>query len=538
MTDAADALQRRLAELRNVADLGTGRLPAGVEERVATTVENASARLGHGTSHTVVALAGATGSGKSSLFNAIVGEELAPSSPRRPTTSIARAAIYGDGAEALLDWLEITQRHRISSTGDELDGLILLDLPDHDSTAATHRAEVERLVAVVDVFCWVVDPQKYADAALHDDYIQRFAGHGAVTLVALNQVDLLDAEAKRACLAHLGTLLTEDGLVGMRVVATSALTGEGVPELRRELAARTAERRAIVRRLDADLDWLAGDLFSAVGDTTPRSVSNDARDALVEAAAKVAGVDIVAEATGAAYRHRSSSVAGWPPVRWVRKLRPDPLKRLGIHRASADDSAGTAGDGTVSVRRTSLPTPAPGADVALASAGRNLAATVSKDLPTLWRERLDQSVSTNVAGLNGHLDASIATGDIAVDPARWWTLAGIGQRVVTAALAVGLIWLGVLFVLDWFHVPDPPLPKVNGWPLPTLLAIGGGLIGLAIAALSRRLAAIGARHRTQVTRAALTKGVAKVVDAEVIGPVNAELDTMQQLSDAVRKFQR
>ena len=35
----------------------------------------------------VVALAGATGSGKSSLFNALVGEEVAQAGTRRPTTS-------------------------------------------------------------------------------------------------------------------------------------------------------------------------------------------------------------------------------------------------------------------------------------------------------------------------------------------------------------------------------------------------------------------------------------------------------------------
>ena len=531
---SADALQGRLNDLRHVADLGDGRLPDDVETRVAATVENATARLGHGTSFTVVALAGATGSGKSSLFNALVGEDLAPVGVRRPTTSVARAAVFGDGSEALLDWLEISQRHRMADNAD-LEGLVLLDLPDHDSTAASHKAEVERLVNVVDVFCWVVDPQKYADAALHDNYIQRFAGHGAVTVVALNQADLLDADAKRACLSHLTQLLAEDGLTGMRVVATSTRSGEGVAELRRELAARTAERRAIVRRLDADLDWLAGDLFTAVGDTTPPPVSSDSRDRLVRAAAVVAGVDVVAEAAGAAYRHRSGAVAGWPPVRWVRKLRPDPLRRLGIERKP---SGGEEAGATASIRRTSLPGPPPGSDVALATAGRDLSGSISTNLPTLWRSRLETVVSDGVTTLPARLDAGVATSDLAVDPARWWTAAGFAQRVVTAALAVGLIWLGVLFALSWFRVPDPPLPKIGDIPLPTLLALGGALLGLLVAAVARRVADIGARRRAERARSSLTKGVALVVDEAVISPVNHELDMMRQLNDAVRKFQR
>jgi len=133
---------------------------------------------------------------------------------------------------------------------------VLIDLPDHDSTAAEHRAEVDRLVEVVDAFVWVVDPQKYADAALHEGYLRRFAGHAAVTLVVLNQIDLLAETDRAATQEHLGRMLAEDGLVGVRVLPTSTTTGAGVDALRRELAARVAERRALLARLDADLDWV------------------------------------------------------------------------------------------------------------------------------------------------------------------------------------------------------------------------------------------------------------------------------------------
>ena len=52
---------------------------------------------------------------------------------------------------------------------------MLLDLPDHDSTVAAHRLEVDRLVALVDVLVWVLDPQKYADAAIHERYLRPLA---------------------------------------------------------------------------------------------------------------------------------------------------------------------------------------------------------------------------------------------------------------------------------------------------------------------------------------------------------------------------
>ena len=39
-----------------------------------------------------------------------------------------------------------------------------------------HRLEVDRLVELVDLLVWVLDPQKYADAALHDRYLRRSPG--------------------------------------------------------------------------------------------------------------------------------------------------------------------------------------------------------------------------------------------------------------------------------------------------------------------------------------------------------------------------
>src|SRR5690606_15305226 len=98
--------------------------------------------------HTVVAVAGATGSGKSSLFNALAGRPLADVGVRRPTTAITEAAVFGGGAGELLDWLGVTRRHVLTTDDDDddLTGLVLLDLPDHDSVEAAHRDEVDRLV--------------------------------------------------------------------------------------------------------------------------------------------------------------------------------------------------------------------------------------------------------------------------------------------------------------------------------------------------------------------------------------------------------
>ena len=85
----------RLAALDEVIAGGTGRL---ADERLAPAREvarRAGERLRLSGSHTVVALAGATGSGKSSLFNALAGVDLSAVGVRRPTTGVAHAVIWG-----------------------------------------------------------------------------------------------------------------------------------------------------------------------------------------------------------------------------------------------------------------------------------------------------------------------------------------------------------------------------------------------------------------------------------------------------------
>ncbi|MCU1688574.1 MAG: putative transporter, partial [Jatrophihabitantaceae bacterium] len=66
----------RLSGLREVVRLGGGRVGPELLEPVEALLSQASARRSLSPDRTVVALAGGTGSGKSSLFNAIAGGEL------------------------------------------------------------------------------------------------------------------------------------------------------------------------------------------------------------------------------------------------------------------------------------------------------------------------------------------------------------------------------------------------------------------------------------------------------------------------------
>ena len=84
----AVATRDRRSRPRRSSGARRGRRPAG-RRRVAAArqiIAKVGERSALGGDHTVVALAGATGSGKSSLFNALAGLELAQIGARRPTT--------------------------------------------------------------------------------------------------------------------------------------------------------------------------------------------------------------------------------------------------------------------------------------------------------------------------------------------------------------------------------------------------------------------------------------------------------------------
>jgi hypothetical protein len=90
----ADALVERVIGLRQFVLAAEGNIPEKDLVPARTVVDRAGERLALSKAHTVVALAGATGSGKSSLFNALSGLQISRVGVRRPTTGIAHACVW------------------------------------------------------------------------------------------------------------------------------------------------------------------------------------------------------------------------------------------------------------------------------------------------------------------------------------------------------------------------------------------------------------------------------------------------------------
>jgi GTP-binding protein EngB required for normal cell division len=540
VTVAGQEVVRAQAEALDAAlTAGGDQLDAGqvaAARQVVAKVGQRSALVGD---HTVVALAGATGSGKSSLFNALAGQELAQIGATRPTTSTPSAAVWGgDDAGPLLDWLAVPRRHGVSSDGrrsevesgeggsvGSLDGLVLLDLPDFDSRELSHRAEAERVLALCDVFVWVTDPQKYADALLHDEYVRQLAGHAAVMLVVLNQVDrLLSPEAVDACRDDLVRLLRLDGVEGVQVLTTSVATGQGIGELRQRLANAVAGHEAARQRLSADLTAVAGRLRQGVGDREP-SLDAGADDRLIDALSRASGVPVVLDAVEQDYRREALGRTGWIFTRWGRKLRPDPLRRLRLDRVPSQvlDRVDPL-DVREIVGRSSIPAPSASARSAVKLAALTLTERAADGLPVLWAEAVSDAAAPTDARLYERLDRVVVATPLRGNPPMWWRLTGWLQWVFGLAAVVGLVWLLVLGVIGWLKLPEIETPMVGVLPLPTLLLVGGLVLGWLGAWLARALARIGARRRREMVGRRLRSAIGDVATEQLVEPVREVLD--------------
>jgi GTP-binding protein EngB required for normal cell division len=513
------ALDRRLTALADAIRLADGRVEPASVEAARAIVRRAGERLGLGLDATVVALAGPTGAGKSSLFNLLAGRELSRVGVRRPTTSATTAARGSAADPALLDWLDVPTRHALDAGASK--GLVLIDLPDFDSVEVSHRMEVDRLVRLVDLLVWVVDPQKYADAALHERYLRPLAGHAASMIVVLNQVDRLGGQAGRAR-DDLRQLLATSGLASVPVLAVSARTGEGSAPLRRIIEERVQSRAAALARLSGDVTGVAHDLRAAVGDGRAAGVGRHDRELLVASLAEAAGVPAVVRAVDAAHRHRGALAAGLPWVSWLRRLRPDPLRRLGVGPSPREDV------------RTSLPRATPVQRAQVDSAIRTAAATAATGLQEPWPSLARRAATAKEPELADRLDRAIAGADLRMRPPRWWTPAGWAQRLLAALSVAGLVWLAALAGLGYLQLDDAmPTPDIGGLPVPTALLLGGLVAGALLAFVARVSNRIGAGRRARRARRALHDRITAVADELILGPLQAELGAHGELTRAL-----
>ena len=589
---ATSPFARSVASLKDAISYGEGRVPETVLLDAAETLERLSQRRELSTEHTVIGFFGATGSGKSTLFNAIAGQNIALSAPTRPTTSTVQAAIWeAEGSEELLDWLGIDKRvypqtQALAAEGEATEGneaggnnkvaggvapnavtepapglfnrirravggrgemrtrtggLILLDMPDFDSVTTTNRDLAARMMRYVDVLVWVVDPQKYADAVIHRDFMVPLAASGAQALCVLNQADKLAPAEVPAVLASLTRLLQAEGTEAHLLaapIAVSARTGEGVDVLRDLLAQVAAAKSLSLQRTDAQLHATASQLRTYAGGegtVLAGAYALEAEQKLVKACYSSSQAEQVLQAATASYRRAAGQRTGWILTRWMSRLKADPLRRLHLGQqdetkstSKAEKSAGMLGSDSENAPElvaSSLPPLSAAQKAGMANAVRQYSKQMAARIDEPWKRSMKEAALSREAELPELLERDMVRIDYGLGRTRApWVIFNALQWIALMSALVGVGWLTLISGMAYLQIQLPPAPTPEGSPvpLPTLLLLLGVLLGIASAGVGRLLTAMGSRYYARKLRGRLQTGVEKAVQSCVVAPVQQE----------------
>ncbi|HEX9031311.1 MAG TPA: GTPase, partial [Streptosporangiaceae bacterium] len=485
-------LSARLMALARMIQIGSARTGRdGFSKKLLADAEEVLGRAGErmrlSSSHTVVVLAGGTGSGKSSLFNRLAGADFSTVGVTRPVTKDAHACVWGaTGSRALLDWLGVPARYRYSRASaldkgeDDLTGLVLLDLPDHDSVMSHAGELVDRLVGMGDVMIWVLDPQKYADAAVHRRFLVPLAGHSDVLSVVLNQSDLLDDSGVEDCVADLRRLLDSEDLHDVPILATSAVTGAGLDGLRARLVQAVAARRAAADRISADVDDVVARFEPYAGgtDAPAENVPDAGKDRLAQRLAAAAGLEAVSDSLRSARELRAADFVGWP-VAWLaqRLTGRDPMRKVRLGMLWNDLRSVTVG-------------PAGAQQAEIDNALTELGDEMAGPLPKPWSQTVRTATRSRADKIPAAVGAAIGEALPAEDSVVWWwRLAGLGQGLLLGLAAVAVIWMALITVFGVFHAASAPGLLSDTGALPWIAA--GAVLTLVLGAVTASVCMIG-----------------------------------------------
>lgn len=498
-----------MADLRDLIDrfdrlvaTAEGLVPEPALETAARVGRRARDRRGFLGDTVVVALAGGTGSGKSSLVNALAGEVVAESGAQRPTTFEPLAWIPANpepGLVRLLDSIGIEDR----VGQDRVPWLAVIDLPDTDSVSEDNRATVERVLPLVDAIVWVVDPEKYQDRVLHERYLAPLSRHADRFLFALNHIDRIDDDDVEQLRSDLAESLKLDGIEHATILTTAADPPLGAPigidEFIDAMRSLGDAKTVVERGLIADLEEAATQLARSAGveDASGTGFSARWQEVLDTASGALAsdllGSDTVREAgrVGSRVARLSASV----------RVRHAPAASVEV---SASASGGT--------RRA--------IDAVDLMISDLVDVIGSEHAGPLRAVRHDVEDAVHGAALSTAASTEVELGA----PPGWWSSAGFARPVASVAIGAAGYWLATAVELGG------PIPILAAVVAATLTWLG---VGAAVAASGRRWGSTAVtRHRDEVAGV-----VARELDRRIGRPLRDALRVRASLGAALTEFE-
>ena len=510
---------------RAAADLGLADRARSANDLIELTER----RLGFLGSVYVLALAGGTGVGKSSILNALASQSVSAARALRPTTEQPLAWVANDAREELrplLDWLGVERV--VGHDKPELAGVAILDLPDVDSVRIEHRATVDALLPRIDEVAWVVDPEKYDDERLHG-YLRRLAAHGERMRFIFNKADLLDPAQEKLLEEDFRRRLATAGIHQASIDMVSAADGTGIDSLRSRLSEAADGKAITAAKLATDAETEIDATARAAGLTpgapySPLLPTSD-RDAAIARAVDgaMALVDTpgVSRQTREAVFHRARRQGGSLLARIIALL----SLITGRKRRHADPAAylidwrrrGSLGHILNPVRA-----------MLVGAAGEVPASSRAMFLRSLGADDAETAVTRA-------LDASTreAARELTVPSSILWPVVGFLQLLSGAVLLFAIAWyLTVLFGPGGLLVSTVDIPYLGPVPMPLLLIAGSLAFSLLLGGLLRIHAGWIGRKMARRTSARVGEAVAGAIAKEGFGALDAVEDARRRLAKA------
>jgi hypothetical protein len=192
----------------------------------------------------LVALVGSTGAGKSTLVNSIVGTQVSNTGVRRPTTNSPVLACHPDDMHWFAENMFLPTLPRVRQEGlarAGRDGMLvlaasehmpkgfaLLDTPDIDSVAHSHREFAYQFLDAADLWLFMTSSSRYADAPVWE-ILQHARERGAALGIVLSRVP---NSHRDELVAHFNAMLDVNGITADQrfVIPDTAVVNNMLPE--------------------------------------------------------------------------------------------------------------------------------------------------------------------------------------------------------------------------------------------------------------------------------------------------------------------
>ena len=411
---------------------------------------------------------------------------------------------------------------------------------------------------------WVLDPQKYADAAVHRRFLVPLAGHSEVVAVVLNQADLLTAAQIEDCVQDLRRLLDSEGLPDVQIFVTSARTGAGIEELRKLVVEAVSARKAAAARIAADVDKVVAQFepYGVVegadpscrprqmppclvrtgpvpirpvpipltptmpGDDGVLALPDGTERELATSFAGAAGVAAIGDALRSARELRAMDYVGWP-VSWLieRLTSRDPIRKIRLGKIWDELRGITAG-------------PSGAQQAEIDNALTQVADERVPPLPRPWSRTVRAAIRSSADDIPAALGAEIGAAlpaEAVID--RWWRLIGVVQGLLLGCVLVGAAWFVAVLVIGVAGVGSG-MPRLftSSWYL--LWASGMVVVGLLGGWLTARLCteavSNAASRDTESLREDIDRRMAAVAHDLVVEPADFELAELARFRAELR----